>query len=521
MFADLVKKMRGGAYEGKGRRTGTPGHYQYDYDEPKARQLSLFDAPVEKIVEAAKRARGDQEYVHHVAIDPEKPWTHPDWTPDLETYDHILVNTSAGKDSQAQLDRIVQLCDERGISRDRIIAVHADLGQVEWEKTKDLAKEQAEAYGVRFEWVERKSGDLLEQVRDRHHRLQQRQLDVQTMQVAGISTWKDLAGTTRSELEGILGDKSDKYPRAFDSRVRARQLIPKSKLALRDGKGDEEIDFGEPIPWPSSQARYCTSDQKTAPITQWINNNLEGVDGEKPRILNCLGIRAQESPARKKKTGFVNQVSNSKRHTDKWFPIFGWSEKKVWDTIAESEVPWHGAYAKGMKRLSCVFCVFAPKAALVIAAKHNPELFQQYLELEREVGYDFSPNTSLREVAEIIRQKKEDQAKGLGLASPSRELDLVQIRSLAKALGVAADLDLAPLSDALTVAMGALYGQATVVVDWKDRGCCIHLVTQDEDHHIAWFDEGAQANAASLLAMAVAADWSVDFEEFGQLPPVE
>lgn len=83
--------------------------------------------------------------------------------PDLTTYDHILINTSAGKDSQAAMDLTVDLARTAGVL-DRVTAVHCDLGRVEWKGTRELAEEQSRAYGVpRFEVVAR-DRDLLHQI---------------------------------------------------------------------------------------------------------------------------------------------------------------------------------------------------------------------------------------------------------------------------------------------------------------------------------------------------------------------
>ena len=66
-------------------------------------------------------------------------------TPDLTTYDLILVNTSAGKDSQASMDVVFHAAREAGVAN-RLVAVHADLGErIEWPGTKELAAEHAAA----------------------------------------------------------------------------------------------------------------------------------------------------------------------------------------------------------------------------------------------------------------------------------------------------------------------------------------------------------------------------------------
>src|SRR6476659_1130298 len=91
-------------------------------------------------------------------------------TPDLTRYHWIVVNSSAGKDSQAMLDYVVEQADRADVSRSRLVVVHADLGRVEWPGTRALAQEQAAAYGLRFETVARRE-DLLDQVVTRRRTL--------------------------------------------------------------------------------------------------------------------------------------------------------------------------------------------------------------------------------------------------------------------------------------------------------------------------------------------------------------
>lgn len=72
---------------------------------------------------------------------------------DVGDYDVIVVNTSAGKDSVAIAVRVAGLARTAGVL-DRVIAIHADLGVMEWAGTRDLAEQQARAAGIsRFEVV--------------------------------------------------------------------------------------------------------------------------------------------------------------------------------------------------------------------------------------------------------------------------------------------------------------------------------------------------------------------------------
>jgi 3'-phosphoadenosine 5'-phosphosulfate sulfotransferase (PAPS reductase)/FAD synthetase len=118
------------------------------------------------------------------------------------------------------------------------------------------------------------------------------------------------------------------------------------------------------------------------------------------RILNCLGIRAQESPARAKKPEFgQDSATNGKRQVDRWLPVFGWSEVQVWSTIRRSGVRYHEAYDLGMPRLSCVFCVLAGRRELTLAAKHNPELAAEYVAVEKRIGHTFKADLSMEQIA--------------------------------------------------------------------------------------------------------------------------
>ena len=85
-----------------------------------------------------------------------------------------------------------------------------------------------------------------------------------------------------------------------------------------------------------------------------------------------------------------------------YLPIHDWSTADVWRVIKENKIPYHKAYDLGMPRLSCVFCIFSPPAALKLAGSHNPELLQKYIDVEDTIGHTFRNNFSLHQVAEAI-----------------------------------------------------------------------------------------------------------------------
>jgi len=85
---------------------------------------------------------------------------------DLTGYDILIANISGGKDSQTMLRKVVLMASLHGVL-DRVVAVHCDLGRVEWDGTLDLARAHAALYGLRFLVVARPQGDLLDHARER------------------------------------------------------------------------------------------------------------------------------------------------------------------------------------------------------------------------------------------------------------------------------------------------------------------------------------------------------------------
>lgn len=208
----------------------------------------------------------------------------------------------------------------------------------------------------------------------------------------------------RVEWEGtkaLAQKQAEQYGFAFMVVSRDGDLLDQimdRRISL-DAKGKADVPA-----WPSSDARFCTSDQKTSQVEKLMTQLVResGISGRPVRILNCLGIRAEESPARAKKPQLHrDSASNGKREVTRWLPIFTWTEAQVWDTIRASGVPYHPAYDLGMSRLSCVFCVFASKADLVIAAKANPELAQEYVAVEIMVRSTIRKDLSMAEVVAL------------------------------------------------------------------------------------------------------------------------
>lgn len=154
--------------------------------------------------------------------------------------------------------------------------------------------------------------------------------------------------------------------------------------------------------FPSKQQRWCTSELKTGPIEREIRHYMKA-RGLK-LIVNCVGERAQESDDRAKRLVFELNADNSKagREWYDWRPIHGMSTAEVFATIARAGQKPHPAYAAGNERLSCVFCIMGSKNDLALGAKHNPELFARYVEMEERTGYTM--HMSRKPLAQLVAE---------------------------------------------------------------------------------------------------------------------
>jgi DNA sulfur modification protein DndC len=137
--------------------------------------------------------------------------------------------------------------------------------------------------------------------------------------------------------------------------------------------------------FPSSAARFCTSDLKTGPIWREIRKTGHGL------VVNCVGIRAEESKARAKKIAARGSLMINKKNTNgvreayDWWPLADWLIDEVWEEIAAAGQEPHEAYANGNDRLSCVFCIFGSRNDLRNGAKARPDLLAKFAGLEIEV----------------------------------------------------------------------------------------------------------------------------------------
>ena len=162
--------------------------------------------------------------------------------------------------------------------------------------------------------------------------------------------------------------------------------------------------------WPSRSQRWCTSDFKRGPgdkVLRRLANQREAKN-----VLYIFGFRADESTdrAKKKRLSQNHRLSTKKRKVWEFNIVLHWDLERVWRVIINNSLPYHWAYDIGMPRLSCVFCIFAPKDALVIAGKKNPKLLDRYIATEKKIGHTFKNGFAIAEVKKLINNGYEPKA---------------------------------------------------------------------------------------------------------------
>lgn len=134
--------------------------------------------------------------------------------------------------------------------------------------------------------------------------------------------------------------------------------------------------------FPGMQQRQCTSDLKRGPIETWIRRNVKD-----PVVINCLGIRSEESSGRAKQKKLKRNISsNSKRTIWNWLPIKDWKEVEIYAYLEIREIPLHPVY-KHLRRFSCRVCIFMTEHDVQQVAKHDPEAIEIVDGIENKIGF--------------------------------------------------------------------------------------------------------------------------------------
>ncbi len=162
----------------------------------------------------------------------------------------------------------------------------------------------------------------------------------------------------------------------------------------------------------------CRKDFKTGPVKRELRCWLRAQPRFGGRLINAMGMRAEESPARVRKTPSRNnkRMSVAGREVFDWLPVFDFSTENVFRVIRNAGQSPHWAYAVGMSRLSCSFCILASRADLRRAAELRPGLYRTYAELEQRIGHPrIGPKPTRRPLARHSGHKAPCPGRGAAL----------------------------------------------------------------------------------------------------------
>lgn len=181
----------------------------------------------------------------------------------------------------------------------------------------------------------------------------------------------------------VLADTGWEHPGIADW---CRSIIKKYGLELNVVRNPNK-DFFSMVrkrgKFPSPSCRQCTSDLKRGPIQTWIRRNVKD-----PVVINCIGLRAEESPSRAKQLRLKRNkaLTNGKRIVWDYLPIHKWTEKEVRGYLGKVGIPLHPVY-QYLRRLSCQVCIYMSDADIEAVRIHNTKGFNKILTLEKEIGF--------------------------------------------------------------------------------------------------------------------------------------
>jgi DNA sulfur modification protein DndC len=156
--------------------------------------------------------------------------------------------------------------------------------------------------------------------------------------------------------------------------------------------------------FPSAQFRQCTSDLKRGPIQKFIRQLPH------PVVINCMGMRAQESAQRARQQPWSKDESLSKagRIVYNWLPIFSETTEQVLQWHWKHKLPLHPVYVPEyhrdgtvggyLRRFSCRVCIFASDHDIRMIHEHDREAFDLVSELEEQSGFTMKSGRSLIQI---------------------------------------------------------------------------------------------------------------------------
>jgi 3'-phosphoadenosine 5'-phosphosulfate sulfotransferase (PAPS reductase)/FAD synthetase len=280
----------------------------------------------------------------------------PPSTPLLDTYEHVLVFFSGGKDSIACVIALL----EQGVEPAKIELHHhlvdgrSPNPLFDWPVTEDYCRKFAQTFGMPIYF-----------------------------------SWKD-GGMEREMLR-------DEAPTAPISITLPDGRVVGSLTSQNSPKGTR-LKF--PQVSADLRVRWCSSYLKIG-VGDRVITGQERFEGK--RTLVVTGERAAESKARATYRTFeahrTHRDGRVKRHVDHWRPVHAWSDEQVWDALRRWRVNPHPAYWLGFGRCSCMTCIFGGPHQWATVRDLDPQRFERIAQYEKQFGVTIARDESVIDLA--------------------------------------------------------------------------------------------------------------------------
>lgn len=265
----------------------------------------------------------------------------------------IALSLSGGKDGQAMAMAVMTYLQENNC-KNEVIAVHSDLGKVEWEESLPQCEFIANWHNIKLHVV-RYPGGLMARMRAR----------LNTLAGKNIPFWPSSEG---------------RYCTSDTKRNPINKLFRKYKFIIS----------AEGLRASESKAR--AKKQVCSLRTAITSKTYKGLDD-------------------------IETLNDKDRLAITWYPIHDWLDDDVWETWGSSteelnhrrknyqegdlqnaleDWMFHPAYVYGNERVSCKLCVLASLNDLKNGVKHGRELAEEYAAMEDESGYTFKNGFSIK-----------------------------------------------------------------------------------------------------------------------------
>lgn len=122
--------------------------------------------------------------------------------------------------------------------------------------------------------------------------------------------------------------------------------------------------------FPSRNRRFCTELLKVVPIQRWLALRMAArIDDSAPELVNVVGIRRAESPARSQ---MAEWEWSDELDLEVWRPLVTWTADDVAAIHGRHGLEPNPLYEMGASRVGCWPCVFERKKGIALVARIDP-----------------------------------------------------------------------------------------------------------------------------------------------------